>query len=195
MIGKWFVVGVLCFASARVYGQVEDSATAGVVPLAIGGSFSYFDAGYESTRSAGLGAVIDYSPLFSGNLGVEGEGRWLKWGSGAGSLSEYNYLVGPRYRFYYKSEQYQPYVKFLVGAGEINFPYDLAHGGYFAMAPGAGIDIGLKEHWKFRVDYEFQYWPNAVAIPNIQTGAMHPNGVSVGFTYRLFRSRYVFQPR
>jgi hypothetical protein len=188
------VLGVLCFASAHVYGQVEDSATAGVIPLTIGGNFSYFDAGYESTRTAGAAATIDYAPLLSGNLGVEGEGRWLKWG-GSSSFSEYNYLAGPRYRFYYKREKYQPYVKFLVGAGEINFPYDLAHGGYFVMAPGVGIDIGLKERWKVRVDYEFQYWPNAVAIPGINTGAMHPNGVSVGFTYRLFRSRYQFQPQ
>jgi len=194
LIGKLLVLGVLCLSSARVYGQVEDSATAGVVPLSVGGYFSFFDSGFESNKSLGLGATIDYSPLMAGNLGVEGEGRWLKYG-GSGGFSEYNYLVGPRYRFYYKSEKYQPYVKFLVGAGEINFPYDLAHGGYFAMAGGGGIDIAVRPHWKLRADYELQYWPNAVAIPGIQTGAMHPNGVSVGFTYRLFRTRYQFQPR
>ena len=193
MIGKWVVVGVLWIATARIYGQVEDSATAGVVPLSVGGSFSYFDSGYESTRSEGITAFIDYSPLFAGNLGVEGEGRWLKFG-GKGSFSEYNYLAGPRYRFYYKSEKYQPYVKALVGAGLINFPYDLGHGGYFAIAGGGGIDIAVNQHWKFRADYELQYWPNALNIPGIQTGAMHPNGVSVGFTYRVFRSRYVLQP-
>jgi opacity protein-like surface antigen len=194
VIGKLVVVSVLCISTARIYGQVEDSATAGIVPLSVGGSFSHFDSGYEGIKSEGVAAFIDYSPLLAGNLGVEGEGRWLKYG-GAGSFSEYNYLVGPRYRFYYKSEKYQPYAKILIGAGEINFPYDLGHGGYFAMAGGGGIDIAFKEHWKLRADYELQYWPNALNIPGIQTGAMHPNGVSVGFTYRLFRSRYGFQPR
>jgi hypothetical protein len=194
VISKLAVVGVLFITTAHIYGQVEDSATAGVVPLSVGGSFSYFDSGYEGIKSEGVNAFIDYSPLFSGDLGVEGEGRWLKFG-GSGSFSEYNYLVGPRYRFHYKSEKYQPYAKVLVGAGEINFPYGLGHGGYFAMAGGGGIDIALREHWKFRADYELQYWPNALNIPGIQTGAMHPNGVSVGFTYRLFRSRYQFQPR
>jgi hypothetical protein len=193
VIRKLFVLGVLFVSVSSVYGQVEDSATAGVVPLSVGGYFSYFDASYESNKSAGLGALIDYSPLFAGNLGVEGEGRWLRFG-GSNSFSEYTYLVGPRYRFY-KSEKYQPYGKFLVGAGEINFPYDLAHGGYFAMAGGGGIDIAVKEHWKFRADYELQYWPNAVNIPGIQTGAVHPNGVSVGFMYRLFRSRYKLESR
>jgi len=192
VIRKLMVVGVLIASCMGLHGQVEDSATAGVIPMTVGGYFSYFDASYEANRTAGLGAVLDYSPLMSGDLGVEGESRWMKLG-GAHGFSEYNYLVGPRYRFR-KSGKYQLYGKFLVGAGLINFPYDLAHGGYFAMAPGAGVDMALNEHWKVRADYEFQFWPGAVGIPGISTGSMHPNGVSVGFTYRLFRSRYVFQP-
>ena len=55
--------------------------------------------------------------------------------------------------------------------------------------------MAVKEHWKVRADYEFQFWPSAVGIPGIQTGSMHPNGVSVGLKYRIFRSRYEFQPR
>ncbi|MGC2616780.1 MAG: hypothetical protein WA354_22295 [Terracidiphilus sp.] len=193
MIQKLLVLGSLILGCAWAHGQVEDSATAGVVPLSVGGTFSFFDASYQGYKTSGLGAYIDYSPLFAGDIGVEGEGRWLRFG-GPQSFSESTYLAGPRYRFY-KSDKYQPYAKVLVGAGEINFPYDLAHGGYFVLAPGGGIDIALKEHWKFRADYEFQFWPNAPGIPGIQTGSVYPNGVSIGFTYRLFRSRYVFQPR
>jgi hypothetical protein len=194
VIQKLLVFGVLLCSGICCFGQVEDSATAGSVPLSVGGSFSFFDASYASNKMAGIGTFIDYSPLLSGNLGLEGEGRWLMFG-GAHGFSESSYLVGPRYRFYYKSDKYQPYAKFLVGAGEINFPYDLAHGGYFVMAPGGGIDVALNEHWKVRADYEFQIWPRAPGIPDIQSGSFHPNGVSVGFVYRLFRSRYQFQPR
>lgn len=192
VIRKLMVVGVVIAACLRVQGQVEDSATAGVIPMAVGGYFSYFDASYGSYKTAGFGAVVDYSPLLEGNLGIEGEGRWLKLG-GSHGFSEYNYLAGPRYRFY-KSKKYQPYAKVLAGAGLINFPYGLAHGGYFAIAPGAGLDMAVNQHWKLRLDYEFQYWPSAVGVPGIPSGAMHPNGVSVGFTYRPFRSRYVLQP-
>lgn len=192
MIRKLLVLGVLFIGARCVYAQVQDSATAGVVPLTIGAYFSYFDASYASNRTAGFGAVLDYSPVMAGNLGVEGESRWLTMG-GSHGFSEYNYLVGPRYRFY-ESAKYQPYAKFLIGAGEINFPYDLAHGGYFVIAPGGGVDVALSDHWKLRADYELQFWPGAIGIPGIQSGSMHPNGVSLGFTYRLFRSRYVFQP-
>jgi Outer membrane protein beta-barrel domain len=194
VIQELLVLAVLLCSGTYCFGQVEDSATAGSVPLSVGGSFSFFDASYASNKTAGLGTFIDYSPLFSGNLGVEGEGRWLVFG-GEHDFSEYNYLVGPRYRFYLKRDKFQPYAKFLVGAGEINFPYDLAHGGYFVMAPGGGLDVSLREHWKLRADYEFQFWPSAPGIPGIQTGSFHPNGVSVGFVYRLFRSRYQLQPQ
>lgn len=193
MIQRLLVLVVLVFSGAGLYGQVADSATAGTVPLSVGGSFSYFDSSYESIKVMGFGAQIDYSPLLAGNLGIAGEGRWLMFG-GSNNFSEYNYLVGPRYRFY-KSSKYQPYAKFMVGAGEINFPYGLGHGGYFALAPGGGVDVALREHWKFRADYEFQYWPGGLGIPGIQTGPMHPNGVSVGFMYKLFRSRYQLQPQ
>jgi hypothetical protein len=194
VIQKLLVLGLLLLSGVFCFGQVEDSATAGSIPLSVGGSFSYFDASYGSIKSAGLGTFIDYSPLLAGKLGVEGEGRWLMFG-GPNSFSEYNYLAGPRYHFYDKSEKYKPYAKFLVGAGEINFPYGLAHGGYFVMAPGGGIDISLNQHWKVRADYEFQFWPGAPGIPGIQSGSFHPNGVTVGFVYRLFRSRYEFQPQ
>ena len=188
MIQKLLVVGLLFVSGVCTYAQVEDSATADTVPLSAGGYVSFFDASYQGNKALGIGAFIDYSPLLAGNLGVEGESRWLKFGSSHG-FSEYNYLVGPRYRFYWR-EKYQPYVKFLVGAGEINYPYDLAHGGYFAIAPGGGIDMNLNEHWKLRADYEFQFWPGATGIPGVQTGSVHPNGISVGFNYRIFRPRY-----
>lgn len=192
VIRRLLLISALVFSGKCLCGQVESSATAGVVPLTIGGYFSFFDASYAGNKSAGFGAVVDYSPLLSGNLGVEGESRWLTMG-GSHGFSEYNYLVGPRYRFY-RSERYQPYAKFLVGAGLINFPYNLAHGGYLALAPGGGIDLTLNAHWKVRADYEFQFWPDAVGIPGIETGSVHPNGVSLGFTYRLFRPRYEFEP-
>jgi len=185
VIKRNLVLGFLLLSSIGALGQVVESATEGSAPLTVGGYFSFFDASYASNKLAGMGTYVDWSPLMTGNLGVEAEGRWLTFG-GSHGFSEYNYLVGPRYRFYL-NDRFQPYVKFLVGAGEINFPYDLAHGGYFAMAPGGGLDYALNRRWKVRADYEFQIWPSAVGIPGIQTGSVHPNGVSVGISYRLFR--------
>ncbi len=185
MIKRNLILGILLSSSICALGQVVEDATEGSAPLTVGGYFSFFDASYASNKVAGLGTFLDWSPLLAGNLGVEAEGRWLTFG-GSHGFSEYNYLVGPRYRFYV-NRRFQPYAKVLVGAGEINFPYDLAHGGYFAVAPGGGLDYALSRRWKVRADYEFQFWPSAVGIPDIPTGAVHPNGVSVGISYRLFR--------
>lgn len=165
--------------------QVEASATRGSAPFVVGGTFSYFDTGYASNRMMGVGAFIDWSPMLAGNLGVEGEGRWLTF-NGANDLNEYSYLVGPRYRFYV-SHRFQPYAKMLVGAGEIDFPYHLAHGGYFALAPGGGLDFESRGRWRLRADYEYQVWLNSPGIPGVQSSAIKPNGVSVGISYRLFR--------
>ena len=117
MIRKLMVVGVLIASGAwGCTGRSRTVRRLAVIPMTVGGYFSYFDASYASNKIAGLELFIDYSPFLSGNLGVEGESRWMKYG-GSHGFSEYNYLVGPRYRFYYKSEKYQPYAKFLVGAG------------------------------------------------------------------------------
>jgi opacity protein-like surface antigen len=187
VIKRSWVLGILFASSINVLCQVVPEATAGSAPLSVGGYFSYYNAGYASNKLTGLGAYVDWSPWMSGNVGIEGEGRWLVYG-GSHGLSEYQYLVGPRYRFYL-NDRYQPYAKMLVGAGELNFPYGLAHGSYFALAPGGGIDVVLNQHWKVRADYEYQFWPNSIGIPGIATGSAKPNGVSVGFSYRLFRSR------
>jgi hypothetical protein len=190
VIKRSWVLGILFVSVVNAYGQVEAAATAGAAPLSIGGSFSFFNASYSSNFVGGFGTYVDWCPLLRGDLGVEGEARWMNVG-GSHGFSEYNYLAGPRYRFR-AGGKVQPYAKFLVGAGEIKFPYDLAHGGYFAYAPGGGAEIVMNEHWRFRAEYEFQFWQDAPGIPGVANEAVRPNGVSVGFTYRLFRSERDF---
>jgi hypothetical protein len=190
VIKRSWVLGILLVSAASAFGQVEADAKIGSAPLSVGGSFSFFNASYSSNFVAGFGTYVDWSLFFHGDLGVEGEARWMNIG-GSHGLSEYNYLVGPRYRFR-AGEKIQPYAKFLVGAGQIRFPYDLAHGGYLAYAPGGGAEIVMNEHWRFRADYEYQFWPDAVGIPGIHTEPVRPNGVTVGFTYRVFRQNRDF---
>lgn len=184
MIKRKLVSCIFLFSSLCAFGQVAPDATERAVPLTVGGSFSFFDASYASNKISGFGTYVDWSPLLMGNLGVEAEGRWMTFG-GSHGLSESNYLVGPRYRFSF-SDRFQPYAKFMIGAGEIKFPYDLAHGGYLVMAPGGGMDYVISRHWRLRADYEFQIWQNAFGFPDVPSGSVHPNGVSAGVSYRLF---------
>lgn len=188
MIKRCWVLGFLFVLAASAFGQVEAAATSGSAPFSVGGTLNFFNASYASNYVGGFGTFVDWSPFLHGDLGVEGEARWMNIG-GSHGFSEYNYLVGPRYRFR-AGEKIEPFAKFLVGAGQIKFPYDLAHGGYFAYAPGGGAEIVLNEHWRFRAEYEFQIWPDAPGIPGIHTDSVRPNGVSVGFTYRLFQENH-----
>jgi outer membrane protein with beta-barrel domain len=174
----------LLLSSALAVAQVAPSAYRSRASLTVGGYYSYFDADYANNEMGGVGAYVDWSPGFLGRLAVEGEGRWLIFNA-PHDFSEYNYLIGPRYKVLVHNHL-QLYAKILLGAGEVNFPYQLAHGGYFALAPGGGIDFAATRHWRLRADYEYQILPDAVGIPGIPSNSLKPNGVSVGVGYRIF---------
>jgi opacity protein-like surface antigen len=178
------ILGVLLLSPLWALAQVAPSAFRNRNTLTVGGYYSYFDTDYISSRMTGVGAYADLSPALLRHLGVEAEGRWLIFNA-PHNFREYNYFIGPRYQFAV-GQHVKPYAKLLLGAGEINFPYQLAHGGYFALAPGGGIDYVVTQRWKLRADYEYQIWPSAVGIPGIESSALKPNGVSAGFSYRFF---------
>ena len=146
-------------------GQVVYEAERTPLSLSAGGSFSYFSADYGGYKPMGVTAVVDFSPVIWDHVAAEAEGRWLTLNASHG-FSEYNYLVGPVYRFTLTEHRgLHPYVKALVGGGIINFPNNLAYGRYFAIAPGGGVDYTLTRRVRLRADYEFQIWPNAPGIP------------------------------
>lgn len=185
MLQRIIFFAAILLLSAHAHAQVVFDATVGRPEVDVGGYFSYFDADYDSNRVVGPGAFIDWSPPRFLHLGLEGEGRWLTL-NGANSFSEYNYLVGPRYRIPVSWGRVRPYAKGMVGAGEINFPYHLGYGRYFVLAPGGGVDYDLRPRWKLRADYEYQIWPSAPGIPGISSGALKPNGVSAGISFQVF---------
>jgi hypothetical protein len=166
--------------------QVAYEGERAPVSLSTGASFSYFSADYGGYHPIGGSAVIDFSPIIWDHVATEAEGRWLTLNAPHG-FSEYNYLIGPVYRFTLtKHQTLHPYVKTLLGEGIVNFSDNLAYGRYFAIAPGGGVDFTLTRRVRLRADYEFQIWPNAPGIPGLPSGTMYPNGVSVGATYRIF---------
>ena len=182
MFRKCLIFAALLIPSALAFGQVVPAARHGAPPLSAGGYFSYFNTDYASNHMTGFGAYVDWSPYK--NFGIEAEGRWLLFNA-PHDFRQYTYLAGPRYGFR-RGKHMQPYVKFLLGGGVIDFPYQLAYGRYFAMAPGGGVDFRIDRHWRVRADYEYQIWPSAVGIPGIPSPALKPNGVSVGLAYRFY---------
>ncbi len=112
-------------------------------------------------------------------VGIEAEARWLRYG-GKNGITQDTYLVGPKISF--KPVGWVPYVKMPVGLGKMKFPYGLATGNYFVLAPGGGL-----EYWAHNdnihirvIDVEYQMWPQ------FTFGTLHPYGVSAGVSFRVW---------
>jgi opacity protein-like surface antigen len=109
---------------------------------------------------------------------MQSEVCWLEFHQNS-NIHAKTYLAGPRYHF--DLGRFQPYAKGLVGIGNFNFTYNYAHGRYFVIAPGAGLDYRLNHRLSVRVDGEYQYWPQ------FTFGPMSSGGVSVGIRYLILR--------
>ncbi len=156
--------------------QRAESANIGGHSLWVGTGVSGYYLGYGSFENLGVTAYVDAD--LSRSLGLEGEGRWLQFHQ-TDDIHADTYLGGPRYHFNFG--RYQPYVKGLAGLGLFNFAYNYAHGSYFVVAPGGGVDYRLSPKWSMRVDGEYQYWPQ------FTFGAMSSSGVTVGIRHLVLR--------
>jgi hypothetical protein len=181
---KWIAAALLLTAmiacAGGVAAQEDPTETKPGAFLAAGGTLSAYKLDYGQHRLGGYSAFLDMN--LTSHYGIEGEGRRLVFNQQA-NVNATTYLVGPRIVFdQLIFRGVTPYVKFLVGDGKFNFPYNYATGNYFVMAPGAGIDVPLG-HSKFSIrliDVEYQDWPQ------FSFGAMHSYGVSTGISYRFY---------
>ncbi|HEY4782516.1 MAG TPA: outer membrane beta-barrel protein [Chthoniobacterales bacterium] len=164
------------FGCRRISAQALPTATAPGAYISVGTTYSIFESGYGQQKVQGPGVYVDINPIRA--VGIEAEGRWLKQ-SQSPSMSESTYLVGPRVQL--RRGSYTPYVKTLVGLNYFGFPYDTARGRYFAIAPGAGVDLMLGNDLKIRlIDVEYQQ------LPQFTFGTISPYGISFGVSYRVF---------
>jgi hypothetical protein len=171
------LVSVTClFASRQGNSQALPTATAPGAYISVGTTYSFFESGYGQQKVQGTGIYVDINPVRQ--AGLEAEGRWLKQGRSP-DVSQSTYLIGPRIQF--RTGPYTPYVKTLVGLSHFGFPYEMARGQYFVIAPGAGVDLMLGNALKIRlIDVEYQQWPQ------FTFGNISPYGISFGVSYRVF---------
>lgn len=158
--------------------QSPESATGGEAALTAGATVTGVHLQYGEHWVLGAGASVDAN--LGWHYGIEGEANWSRWHEQSGTYAT-TYLVGPRYQLNAMGNyRYRPYVKFLAGYGEFNFPYNYAYGTYFVMAPGAGVDYRLTSRIRLRLcDAEYQYWPG------FTYGAMSNLSISTGIRYRI----------
>lgn len=181
------LLAVSACAATQAMGQAAPSAYRSPISLTVGAEAS----GYQSDLSylygidnklGGVGAYVDLS-VWRG-LGVEAEGRWLRFNEVYG-INEDNYLIGPRYKFLHFWRA-QPYAKGLAGFSNMNFGSDFTNGqqekGRFTtLAFGGGLDIKVTRRWSVRaIDFEYQKYPY------FGTTSIAPYGASVGVGYRIF---------
>jgi hypothetical protein len=169
-------LGVLLLAQGA-RGQALSTAGGPGSYLAVGGGVSAFQEDYGQQVIGGAMAFVDMNPTW--RYGLEGEARWLNYHTNE-QVTEANYLGGVRVMLWKPRSRLQPYGKFLVGVGHINFPFNYATGNYLAMAPGVGVDIHVNDRWSVRAaDFEYQLWPQ------FTYGQLKPYGVSAGLRYRI----------
>ncbi len=165
---------------------------AGIAPgtyIAVGGTFSAFDTDYGHQRTAG-GALFLDTNLYR-RVGAEIELRAQPLAvqpHTQGNVRLTTFLAGPRISTHGRT--WRPYAKLLAGRGDFSFPFDYAHGSYFVVAPGAGLDWRppARDHDSDRpsryliriVEVEYQVWPS------FTYGTLHPYGISTGLSYRLY---------
>jgi hypothetical protein len=170
------VVAGLGAGSTSLHAQAAPAALKSPLSLTVGGMVSGFDPKYGPNKLLGIGAYADLN-VFHG-LGIEGEGRWLRYHSFE-NITQDNYLIGPRYKLlhFWKA---QPYVKGLVGFSNMNFEDNVATGRFTDIAFGGGVDVKVTRRFSVRGDAEYQYWPSFLGT------SLSPYGASVGVGYRIF---------
>ncbi len=167
----------LCAAASLVHGQASPTASR-EADLQVGVSFVTANPDYFPSTFRGVGAYIDLD--LRPHLGLEGEFHQV--GSTAGDSSyERTYEIGARYHRTYGP--LAPYVKALIGRGDLSYQYHLAYLGYTMYAGAAGADLMFGEHLRVRGDYEYQRW---TSFPN---GGLAPQLVTFGVAYHFTGTR------
>jgi opacity protein-like surface antigen len=171
--------------------QVVAAGKGGNQQLYVGATFSDFDPDFGWKRLYGIGGFADYN--LTPRLGAEAEVRFHRFNQ-LSNIHEDNYLIGPRYSWRLRNHRRVVlYGKALFGVGYFNFPQNAAHGNYFDIALGGGVDYRVTRRIYVRGEYEYQIWPGFVGPPDSATPpfinrphGLTPNGFAVGASYRIF---------
>jgi hypothetical protein len=169
---------VLCAAEHQTQARAQALPTASGPGsyVSAGVGLSAYQEDYGQRIIGGGELYVDVHPTW--RYGIEAEARYLRLHTDE-NVTQTSYLVGPHI-YVCHCGRFRPYGKFLIGEGEIEFPFGLAHGSYLAYAPGGGLDVRISDYFSVRaVDVEYQSWPS------FTYGNLHPYGVSAGINLRL----------
>jgi opacity protein-like surface antigen len=196
------VLSALLVLSGPIWARCQVSPAANSprfssLPFRIGAGYSNYGTDW-SGRLGGPAAWIDFDlpktpPSLSG-LQLEAEGRDLNYTRSGGNppvdpkLRQYTFAGGVNYAWRY-DPAFHPYVKFLVGLGNVSFSEvsvpgrpGYTHDSRVFYAPGGGIDVRAHKRIWIRGDYEYQFWTDFF---NHHT--LTPHGFTIGVFYDFSR--------
>src|ERR1700749_1826899 len=133
LLGSFLSLLLSLWSSSSLQAQVIAPGRGGA-HLVGGGFLSDYSPDYGPNRLWGIGGFL-YLNLRN-HIGVEGEVRFLRFKE-TYSVHQDNYNIGPRYRWRFR--RYEPYGKFMIGNGQMNFPFSYGHGGGLLFDPGSGV--------------------------------------------------------
>jgi hypothetical protein len=142
--------------------------------LQIGVGYAAARPDYVLQTFQGLTAYADFG--FNLHLGVEAEFHQVNATTG-NRIFERTYEIGGRY--YRSYGRLNPYVKAMIGRGDLNYPYGQADLSYDMFAGGVGADFILGPCLRIRGEYELQKWRS---FPN---GGLAPQIVTIGIAYHF----------
>ncbi|MGA1982998.1 MAG: hypothetical protein ABSG84_11005 [Acidobacteriaceae bacterium] len=138
------------------------------------GCFSAF-GGYGSAvvnMPHGFGIVADLAAAHTNTVGATTQ-----------SITVFNYLFGPRYRFHPFLKRYIPYAQVLGGGSRELSSYTAVQDvGGAAFSAGGGVSTTLYPHLGWTIieaDWVHSY------VPNAQNNLQNDLRISTGFTFRL----------
>jgi hypothetical protein len=191
---KLSLFAVLISATSPLFSQVAPAASEhGPMPIAIGFAASDFSIDWgPGRRMEGMTAWVDWTgiphlPRVLHGLGIDAEGRDINSGLPAlvPRMRQDTALGGLSYTVR-KFGKAQPYAKYLMGLGSIDFgplpnaPRTYTHDTRAVSAPGAGLEFQAFRSLWVRADYEYQFWPHLFG-PH----SLNPNGFTFGAMYTL----------
>ncbi len=170
--------------------QTAPAAYQGHLPFTIGAGVSNYAIDWDNQRMFGITVTGQWRPGFVPNrlygLGIDIEGRDIDYDRPhviASNFRQDTVAGGPIYTSHH-FRKFQPYAKFLVGIGSIDFHSRVPHYDHDTRtiyAPGGGIQYWMLPHLWVRADYEYQMWPG------LFRKTLDPQGVTLGASYD-FRS-------
>ncbi|MGD0730442.1 MAG: outer membrane beta-barrel protein [Terracidiphilus sp.] len=193
--GRSWLAAIIVSAAVPVASQVVPAATEGGLPIVVGGGVAGYYTEMVNNYMKGPTAWIDISPIhrpqYLHGLGIELEGRDLKFGSPAGyggptnvKLRQYTFGGGAIYTWHHY-RNLKLYGKFLVDYGAMDFyagfPY-YTHDYWKVYSVGGGAEYRVWRNVWARGDYEYQFWPIGFGLGG---GDLNPQGLTLGVSYDL----------